>query len=549
MLRLFMKLVKLVKKDLKLFKRDTRTLILTIVAPIIILFILGNVFGQSSTENSVSGISLGVCDLDNNSFEFNISLFNIIKLDGDCALPAKNLVSEGKLRASVIISEGFSSDIKEGKGAEIIFFVDNSKTQTAIVSSDAIKAFVQDLNEKIGTEFIDEAWIRLSNLNNNLKLVLPQLELARKSAVETQKDLADINKQLNKINESRLDRILNEINNTSPYLKQNLSSELDDIVLSLNNITSSSCLANSSFCPLLANITSSLASSAFRIKQKEESVNSLDIDILASQIAVIKYFKANITLQVKEINKTAFDFTNDIISVEKELRETSQALDVYTSRDPKTIIRAVSLNENPVFGDRTYFEFLSLGLILILLLFTVMLSVSSNIVSERNTGTLARTLLSPTSVPLFLVSKIIFFVIVSFIELFVMLIVSYFFGAPMYISLIVLLIMLFASVNFILIGMFVGSISRTENTALLTSLVIGLPMFFLSGLFFPFEIMPKFMRFVGANSPLTLAHDSLEKIVLYGTKFEYISFVKLVVFSLILFLVVYFIIKKKPTAG
>lgn len=548
MLRLFMKLIKLVKKDLKLFKRDKRNLVLTIVGPIIILFILGNIFGQSSTENSISGISLGVCNLDNNEFKLNISLFNIVNLDGDCAISAKNMVSEGRLRASIIIPKEFSADIKEGKGAEIIFFVDNSKTQTALVSSDAMKAFVQDINEKVGTEFIDEAWVRLSSLNNNLKLVLPQLELAKKSAIKTQKDLADINKQLNRIDEKRLDRILNDINKTSPYLRQNLSDELDEVLSSLDEIASSSCLANSSFCSLLSNITSSLSSSALKIKQKEERVNSLDINILATQIEAIKSSKANITEQVKEINKTAFDFTNDIIIVEKELRETSQALDTYTSRDPKTIISAVSLNENAVFGDRTYFEFLSLGLILILLLFTIMLSVSSNIVSERNTGTLARTLLSPTSVPLFLVSKIIFFVIVSFIELFVMFVVSYFFGSYISISIGSLLIMLIASVNFVIIGMLIGAISRTENTALLTSLVIGLPMFFLSGLFFPFEIMPGFMRVVGINSPLTLAHDSLEKIVLYGTEFEYSAFIKLILTSFIIFLSVYLLIKKRPTA-
>jgi len=53
-----MKIIKLVKKDLKLFRRDTKTLALTILAPILILFILGNIFGQTTSSKSITGLKL-----------------------------------------------------------------------------------------------------------------------------------------------------------------------------------------------------------------------------------------------------------------------------------------------------------------------------------------------------------------------------------------------------------------------------------------------------------------------------------------------------------
>mgnify|MGYP001612388218 FL=1 len=280
-----MKLLKIVKKDLKLFMRDKRSLALTVIAPIVILLILGNIFGQSSTSKSISGITLGVCNLDEKSFDLDLPLFNTKILEKDCALTARSAVSEGKLRASVVIPKNFSADIENGEGAEILLFVDNSKTQAALFSSDAMKAVVQDLNENIGTEFIGNAWIRLNKLNEKLKIILPELETARDSALETQMELNEINNQISKIDEEKLEKIIDSLNGTIPYLKLNLSYVLSTEIDYVSNLTLSVCSSNSSYCPALLNTSYALQNFSKDLKLKEESINSLDIGSLSDQVA------------------------------------------------------------------------------------------------------------------------------------------------------------------------------------------------------------------------------------------------------------------------
>ena len=540
-----MKVLKIIKKDLKLFLRDRKNLVLTIIAPALILFILGNVFSLSSTSKSFSGINLGLCNLDTNDIELDLPLFKIVKLSGNCESLAVKSVNNGKLRAAVVIPKNFSSNIENGEGSEIKIYIDNSKTQTSLVASDALKALVQELNEKIGTEFINNAWVRLNSLNDKIKSILPGLEKAKESAIKTQEDLDEINSALDRVDDNKLNNTLYNLNQTIASANFDISDDLDDSVALLKNY-SASCSFNSFECNKIRNITSRLEILSIRLKSEEHALNNANISSLQEQLSIMQSSKDRIKDDIIEINSTAYEFTNNIITIENELRETSAALDVYTSRDPRSIIRAVSLDENFVFGNKTYFQFLAGGLILMLLLFTITLSASTHLVYERNTGTLARTLLSPTSISTFIITKVIYFILICAIELFVMFFISALFSSPLVLSASVISILLLASINFILIGLVIGALSSTENTALLTSLVIGLPMFFLSGLFFPFEIMPKFMRVIGFNSPLTLASDSLDKVIIYRSNINYNSLFELVFISIVLFILLHYLIKKKP---
>jgi len=145
----------------------------------------------------------------------------------------------------------------------------------------------------------------------------------------------------------------------------------------------------------------------------------------------------------------------------------------------------------------------------------------------------------------FIVPKI-FFLMISIIELIVMLITIRLFGIAIPINKPILIILLISSANFIFIGLILGAISNSENTALLSSLVIALPMFFLSNLFFPFEIMPKFMKIIGSNLPLTLSIDSLDKIITYSTALDINSIIKLTIITIAIAILTYLAIKKKP---
>ncbi len=81
-----------------------------------------------------------------------------------------------------------------------------------------------------------------------------------------------------------------------------------------------------------------------------------------------------------------------------------------------------------------------------------------------------------------------------------------------------LLVLLGAS-TFIALGYVVASFVRTEEAASQTTSILQFPLMFLSGIFFPFDIMPNFMRAVGAAMPLTYLGDAMRQVMVNGSAF------------------------------
>ncbi len=535
-----MKIINLVKKDLKLFKRDKKTLVLTILVPILLVFILGNIFDQSSESKALSGLEIGMCTLDKEIKDFPQVNFKIRELKDNCEEEAINLVSQGRLKATIVIPKNFSKNIKEGYGSELKLYVDNSQVQTALVASDSIKAVVQDLNEKIGTEFIKNSWENLKELNKNLKVLVSNLEIAKDQAIKIQEKTNQVGNNLNKINLTEIENKINTINQERQNLRTNSTLQVTRI-RGLYNLSCSR--FNITICNSLNETLTSLENLVTPTEIEENITKFMNN---TGEINAIKKTKEEINKELKKINESIMNYTANIIKITDQLNKTTEILDLYTSRDPKGIVRAVAFNEKKVFGEKKYFEFLAPGIILIILLFTLVLACASNLVGEKRTGTLARTLLSPTSIPMFLGGKIIFFLIIAIIELLCMGLTLLLFNISITLNLESILILGITTIDIILIGMIMGGLAESENTALLGSLVVTLPMFFLSNLFFPFETMPNIMKTIGSHLPLTLSIKGVNQIMTYSSAVEFSIIKELIIIGTLSAILSYILIKRNP---
>jgi ABC-2 type transport system permease protein len=74
-------------------------------------------------------------------------------------------------------------------------------------------------------------------------------------------------------------------------------------------------------------------------------------------------------------------------------------------------------------------------------------------------------------------------------------------------------LVLLGTLTFISIGYFAVSRARTVEGAMPIIQIIQFPMLFLSGIFFPVEIMPDFMRPIIATIPLTYLGDAFRQIM------------------------------------
>ncbi|MBW2964576.1 ABC transporter permease [Candidatus Woesearchaeota archaeon] len=603
--------------DIRLFVRDTKSLVLVVLTPFLILSILINIFYFSDVSESIKGVSFGVCDLDGSGFSIESDIFRTMNLTGDCERQAAELVSSGELRGSVVIPKGFRQDIKDGKGTELVLFIDNSKSTTAIVASNAVKAYVSDLNENISTEFILDAWKQLRVLNQNLRFLVTNLERAQPTALALKQKLEETNKDLSAIDfaayqdtaddilsylnllEIQLDYVDSSMANLSgvPQVPQvaympnasiamseyrlnahlfrmtycnassplpitienpmcavidysdgvmdswesdlsNLSVYRDDINTRIAELNSQASSLNDSLSRLSAIVSSS---------SEENSELRSDIQDLRQSILFLDEKTQNITATIIELNRSIDQFLSDIIRVTRELNQTIGILDSYTQKDPGTILKPVTVDSRPVFRDKLEIFYRLPGLMSIILLFITLFISSSLIVGERKGGTMARIFLSPISMFFYVFEKMVYLLLLCLLAVASMVIATLVFQVYTPVNLGLVVVFILASLVYISLGILIGAFSRSENTSLLTCLVIGFPLMFMSGAFSPPELMGKIVRTISQYLPLTLNIDLLENIAIYHTGLGIDKLVIMLVMAAVFYIAAVLLIRKSPT--
>lgn len=78
-------------------------------------------------------------------------------------------------------------------------------------------------------------------------------------------------------------------------------------------------------------------------------------------------------------------------------------------------------------------------------------------------------------------------------------------------------VLILGAFTFIAIGFFVAAVAKSEESGAALASVIQFPMMFLSGLFFPVESMPVFLRPIVEAIPLTYLTDAFRQIMLQAT--------------------------------
>jgi len=234
-----------------------------------------------------------------------------------------------------------------------------------------------------------------------------------------------------------------------------------------------------------------------------------DIDLKKSQLGIIiqndfdKKINKNQTAEIliiadgRQTNSAslASSYASTIIN-----EYNSELLKKINTKNPE--IEVVTRNWfNP---NIEYKWFLTVSLIVMLALVLSLLLSALSIARERELGTFNQLKVSPLSDDEILLGKIIPPLIVAFISsIFITLIIAIFFKVPFSGSIVLYLIANFISLFSIIgIGLFISTISYTQQQAILGVFAFQTPAVLLSGFVSPVEDMPIFFRFLSCFNPL-----------------------------------------------
>jgi len=164
-----------------------------------------------------------------------------------------------------------------------------------------------------------------------------------------------------------------------------------------------------------------------------------------------------------------------------------------------------------------YIDFLVPGLIGFSILISPMFSLV-NISSEYKRIKLFKQLsLTPLTKFEWLAAKVIFYVLLSVVSFLLMVAVGVIaFGAHVALSLWLIPFLILGPMFFASLGMLVGTISKSTETASVVGNIITFPMMFLSGTFFPISLMPMYLQYLAHVLPLFYIIDGLNGVMIYS---------------------------------
>ncbi len=171
---------------------------------------------------------------------------------------------------------------------------------------------------------------------------------------------------------------------------------------------------------------------------------------------------------------------------------------------------------NPTLISR---NFMVPGILGLLLMVITTISTSLAIVKEREIGTMEQLIVSPIKPVELIIGKLMPFSIIAVLDIILVVTVTYFvLNVPIkgniFLLLLLCLIFLMTTLG---LGLFVSTISKNQQQAMVTSVFfVMMPMIFLSGFVFPIENMPKIIQYFSYLLPLRYFFTIIRGIFLKG---------------------------------
>ena len=196
----------------------------------------------------------------------------------------------------------------------------------------------------------------------------------------------------------------------------------------------------------------------------------------------------------------------------------TQVLDELTFR-LTSASRLFVFEAEAVEGRRLrYIDFLTPGIIALAIMQMGLFGVAFSFVQLKRMGVLRRMFATPVRPASFLFSYVVTHLVVSLLQTLVLVGVAMLvFDVQVVGNVISLLaVALLGGAVFITLGFAVSGWAKNEEVAAPLANVVSLPMMFMSGIFFPREVMPKFLQAVTDYLPLTYMADAMRSISVDG---------------------------------
>ena len=171
-----------------------------------------------------------------------------------------------------------------------------------------------------------------------------------------------------------------------------------------------------------------------------------------------------------------------------------------------------------VSGTPSYFDFIAPGIMAMTVMMSVMTGLPVAISQEKEIGTLDGMMVAPINRLSIILGKTLAQTARGLLQGAIILVLAagLFHVAIQGSILLVFALLLLGVFSFVGLGIVITSFAKDQETAQMMMMTLMFPMMFLSGVFFPIQLMPWFMQDISRVLPLTYASQALRKVMVLG---------------------------------
>jgi len=457
------KLIEIIKKNLRLLIRSKSSALIVLFGPLLLILLISMAFNTSSLYDiKIGTYSDSYSELSNSIINnLNKNEFHIVKIDSHegCV----NSIKSNDVHVCAV----FPADLDIGSDEKIEFYVDESRMNLVYI-------IINSISTKVSTKSTELSTALTSTLINSINNADSQINEASGVISKLSVNLNEIKSSIESVRKS-LDGIGNGTNISS---LRNRSYEL--------NLTGDAGELINDYQSLIDSVFSETESSNSSLNSASEN---LDVQIENAE----------------DINSTFSNIKNNFNSI--EIKEVSR------------IVSPISTEIKPISDDSTHFEYTFPILLVIVMLFSGLLVSSTSIMEEKESKAFFRNFITPTPNYLFIVGSYLSNMIIVFSQILIIFLALYFVsGVSISQEVVVnlLIVILLTSSVFILLGMLIGHLFKSNETSNLAVISLSCILLFFSNTILPLETLPVAIKEIADYNPFIIGVDSLKEILLFN---------------------------------
>lgn len=528
----------LTKKDLKLLIRAKGSALIIVLAPLLLILILGLSYNTTQQYGLTIGVHAASDSEDVKAFvdllkekEYTITSYELID---DCLTDIKRGITH------TCIDLPASLKVEGNAPAEVKFYIDPSKINLVWVVQDAVQKKFDFKSQQISQEISTSILSKLSDT---------------KGKTTTERDRVGTVKEKNNNAASSTTAAkssLTGVDTTPPPATfdpstNNISGMIDlskEKIKEAKKVVDSANLSGSD----KNKINTALGGASSQLDVVSTAVGS-SIGALEADLAAAKGKLANaasaISASTSGLDTASTSLQESIAALEQvqnTLNTVVATLESQKITNPNTVAAPIVTKIESVGDQGTYLHYLFPLLLVLVVMFSSLLLGTTLVMMEKNSPAFLRNFFLPINKAMFIISTYLTTLILIVTEVIIILTISLFFlsQAAAQIPLVAIILLLTASV-FAFIGMGIGYLFTSEETGVLASISVGTIFLFLSGAILPLEGLSQLLRTMSYFNPFVIAESLIREVFLFKAPFAQITgdFLLLLAYAIILFLLIW----------